>query len=380
MATFNPRKFSEPDRLKTITPERLVRFLAPFADYLTGRGFVLPANPSEGMDFGTLAGILMRPDEKVPREMVDALFYVHEMATDEAMDDLLDAAAERGLMLDHHPETTPADVAIQVWLAAPDLLQERHAEAFAVRQKSFTYFAGRDGGPRSFPGITRDQREVLENDLDDWFDEHKRGRGSRVFVFDYGRKVWILVRHGMPFRREGSIREGESSVEYYRPEKHDVLIYDTETDDIGVHADTKGERELYLSRIGLHVFGNAAYFPPAEKFTLDPLLVDGADSLLCGDVPGIDDVKLAEFQRAWGGGFKELETRKASDIFGALRERGRGFGAGGRLTKGVFAVSITGVKKPRLATIRPPNIAVFSRDEDSEVLDRWLSLRGFTRD
>ena len=100
MATFNPRKFSEPDRLKTIAPERLVRFLAPFADYLTGRGFALPARPSEGMDFETLAGILMRPDEKVPREMVDALFYVHEMATDEAMDALLDAASERGLMLE----------------------------------------------------------------------------------------------------------------------------------------------------------------------------------------------------------------------------------------------------------------------------------------
>ena len=86
---------------------------------------------------------------------------------------------------------------------------------------------------------------ALEATLDAWFLDHRRGDGSRVFVFDHGRKVWILIRHGMPFKREGSVKAGKSSSEYDRPEIHDVLIYDTEVDDIGVHAGTKGERDLY---------------------------------------------------------------------------------------------------------------------------------------
>ena len=44
MATFNPKSFSEPDRLKTIEPCRLLAFLAPYETYLYRRGFTLPSD------------------------------------------------------------------------------------------------------------------------------------------------------------------------------------------------------------------------------------------------------------------------------------------------------------------------------------------------
>ena len=44
MAAFSLRKFSEPDRLKTIKPSRLIAFLKPYSDYLERRGFKLPAH------------------------------------------------------------------------------------------------------------------------------------------------------------------------------------------------------------------------------------------------------------------------------------------------------------------------------------------------
>src|SRR5439155_2650839 len=46
------------------------------------------------------------------------------------------------------PQTTVADVAIQTWLAAPDMLRERHAEVFAFRQKNFLYYGGAQGKRR----------------------------------------------------------------------------------------------------------------------------------------------------------------------------------------------------------------------------------------
>lgn len=84
----------------------------------------------------------MDPDASVPKEMVDALYYVHETASAEDMDALLDLAKSRGVKVAHDPRTTVTDVAIQMWLAAPDMLRERHAEAIALRQKNFLYYGG----------------------------------------------------------------------------------------------------------------------------------------------------------------------------------------------------------------------------------------------
>ena len=154
----------------------------------------------------------MDPDASVPKEMVDALYYVHETASEEDMDALLDLAKSRSVKVEHDPRTTVADVAIQMWLAAPDMLREHHAEAIAFRQKNFLYYGGAHGEKRAFPTVDNELRLQIEAALDDWFEEHKRGRGCRIFLFPHGKKVWILIRHGLPMRREASHQDdGKSS-------------------------------------------------------------------------------------------------------------------------------------------------------------------------
>ena len=207
--------------------------------------------------------------------------------------------------------------------------------------------------------------------MDDWFDEHKRGRDSRVFIFDQTGKILIVVRHGLPFRREGSRRDGRSSIEFYRPEIHDVLIYDPEFDEIGVHVHSRtiGEQKLYLSAMGRHLFGDEKYFPSDNRFTLDPLIDRGAAALACEDVAVWRSIKLVEYQCFFGGQFKESEVRKASDIFSALGDRRRNHLARGQLKRAVFSVKLQGETKPRKVTIRPPNIAIYDRDSDSELVE-----------
>ena len=320
----------------------------------------------------------MSPDASVPKEMVDALYYVHETASDEDMDALLELAKSRNVKVAHEPKTTVTDVAIQMWLAAPDMLRERHAEAIAFRQKNFLYYGGAHRGQRAFPSVNDELRLRIESALDDWFEEHKRGRGCRIFLFHHGKKVWILIRHGMPMRREASHQEdGESSIEFYRPQQHDVLIYDTSSDEMGVHANTKGETNLYLSCFGRLVFGDEKYFPPTEKFSLDPLIEDGATSLLCEDVEGLEEIRLVEYRRYWGGAYKEIEIRKASDIFAGLAARGQELGSKGRLVGAAFKVKFTDSPKERSLTIRPPGNARYERNEDSELIEVWLANRGF---
>ena len=182
----------------------------------------------------------------------------------------------------------------------------------------------------------------MEAALDDWFEQHKRGRGCRIFLFPRDKKISILVRHGLPMRREASHQEdGNSSTEFYRPEQHDVLIYDAASDEMAVHAATKGEVKLYLAAFGRLLFEDEEYFPPADKFSLDPLIDDGPKSVLCEDVDGLDQICLVEYRRYWGGAYKEMEIRKATDIFAALADRKQELSASGRLVGAVFKIKFT---------------------------------------
>ena len=125
------------------------------------------------------------------------------------------------------------------------------------------------------------------------------------------------------------------------------------------------------------MFGGEEYFPPADKFSLDPLIEDGAKSLLCEDVEGLEEIRLVEYRRYWGGAYKEIEIRKASDIFAVLAARQQELGSKGRLVGATFKVKFTDSPKERSVTIRPPGNAKYERNEDSERIEVWLANRGF---
>ncbi len=134
---------------------------------------------------------------------------------------------------------------------------------------------------------------------------------------------------------------------------------------------------LFRSAFGLHLFGNADYFPDGDKFTLDPLKTDGADSLVCSDVKGLEWIRLKEIQRFWGGPEKEIETRRAHDLFAALGARNAAIPMTARLIKATFSVKFENARTPRSVTVRPPNIAMYTRNDDGPIIEDWLMKRGF---
>jgi hypothetical protein len=377
MSTFKLRRFSEPSRLKTIDPRRLEAFLHPFSQYLLDRGFTFATDLLGGFGYDALATILMTPDERVPREMVNALYFVDEMSDHEGMDDLLQAASDAGLDLDLGPAPTPSDVAIAVWLARPDLVKWTHARGYALRQKRFVYFRNRLPSRCPFLQYDRSHITSLEEHLAAWFETHKRGRYCQVSIFDHGSTVWILVRHGLPFKREGSVAEGQSSMEYYRPEKYDVLVYDPDAGTIGVHADGKRLTEFYLFSIGLFLFGDEHRFGFKHELTLDPLKRYGAGSLACDDIEGIESVTLAELTRMRGGPYKRMVIDKASDLFADFAAEGYALPETARLVSATLEFLFAGEDKPRRVTIRPPNTIVYARNEDREAVEAFLKAREF---
>jgi len=379
MSTFKLRRFSHPDSLRAVAPERLLAFLRPFDVYLTARGFRFPSEHQQ-IDYDVLVRVLMNPDEDVPPKMVDALYVVHEMAEDDTMERLLDLAHQRNVDLDLDDDPTAADVAIALWLTAPDLLRELHAETFVTRPRRFEYWAGSSRRARAFPPHNERILRAVADRLDLWFKEKKKGDGTtEVFVFPHDEKVHVLIRHGMAMARVGSIKKGERGGEYFRPEVHDVLVYDTTMDVLGLKAGTKGERDLYRAVLGSLLFENETYF--AKEFALDlgPLRKHGPEILAVDDIPEIASVKLIETRHFLGGETKERLIRQATDLFKAFGDRWQQRLSIGQLVGATFALTLGEgrIKRVRKVAIQLPDIAKYDRDDaDADIIELWLRCRG----
>ncbi|MCI0341372.1 MAG: hypothetical protein L0216_09535 [Planctomycetales bacterium] len=402
MATFNLRRFASPDALRNIQEENLRALLSRHASYFTKRGVELngalpnrvaeplapygnsPAAAAErdGLDYEVLAGVLLAPDDDTPPALVDQLYMIHEMATDEGMQVLLDAndtlPEKDRINFNGASDLSPADVAILVSLKAPEILERKHAEQFVGERKSFEYYLSSETPTGAFKSPLRAKVEALEQELGQWFASKKKGDLVRVFVYAKPDEVWFLVRHGDAFRREGAVKSGQSTSVFYRPEKHDLLVYNPAIGEMRINAGSKGEKELYRRSFGKHLFSGEDHFPSSNrKYTLDPLKADGANSIVCTDVNGIDSIQLTEVTYFWGGAQNEIEVRRAGDVFAALKERDRKI-PNTRIIGARFRMKFSDSKTPRSVNLRPPNVAKFTRDDDGKLVEEWLKKRGFS--
>ncbi len=380
MATFRLQRFTNIHTLKTIQPSYLLALLEPHKSYFARRGVELGPMNGHELDYEGLRDVLMNPDPSAPPKLVDDLYYVDEMSDRDGMDELL-AAVEamppnERIELNLPPDPTPADVAVQVRLKAPLLLERHHAERFLTTKRAFECYRVKDGADRTLRVPTAVQLSDLKEALDDRLDQLKRGRSSKVFVYQKDDGFWFLVRHGQPCKREGTVTADGSGAVYYRPEIYDPLRYDPRTGELSMNAETKEIGVLYREKIGLHLFGDATMFPNWTKYSLDPLLSDGEDSLVCTDVEGMEWVRLKEIEYHWGGPHKERTIQKADDLFALYRSKQRSLSKG-PIVRANFAVKFSDAKTPRTVTVRRGNVASFTRDDDAPLIEEWLVKRGF---
>ncbi|HTD68487.1 MAG TPA: hypothetical protein VK846_18350, partial [Candidatus Limnocylindria bacterium] len=356
----------------------------------------------------------------------DSLFLIQEMANPEAMDTLISARIERRLPTPASDDYTPIDLAVQTYLDAPALLEEVHNEHQLTRPRSFEYFQALAGGhhpeevlseefdtsppaplpigcgegsdgwdaegeasgeppdmtggvfPDGHPALpTAEKLRVLEARLNEWFIAHRRGGNCRVFLYPKRDEWWFLVRHGLPRKRENVIKDdGESATVLIRPQKHDVVVYDSSTGELRMHCCNQRELEEFRRAFGQHLFGDEDFFPRGEKYRPTPLINDGPASLVCSDIEGLERVTLREVAFCFRINGHEV-VHRAENIF-ALVEQGiirwPSIWCIGRAT---FEVKFADSRKTRRLTLIAPNRALYGRDEDSGLIDEWLKARGF---
>lgn len=376
MSSYNLRRFSNVDTLKTINPASLLALLLPFKDYFSSRNVDLPAAlNSDTLNYEGIVEVLMNPELDSPPDLRDCLYYVHEMATDENADDLIELLNLQGIVLPEDP--TPADIAIKLWLSNPEALLKKHSEKIVEKLKTFKHFQSKNDIPVTTTIPSKESLKLLEMDLNKWFIDKKRGEGTKVLMFPKESEWWFLVGHGYFFKRDGSMEKGKESSVFYRPVKHDTIVYNSRTGEIRINACGKKEIALYLKEFGKHLFGDENFFPNQNKYTLEPLNTYGKSSLKCTDIEGIDWVKLKEIQVMWGGEHGEIEIRKADDLFSAYEKRERTLPKS-NIFKASFVVKFSDSKTPRTVTIKPPNVAKYLRD-DGPIVEVFLNERKFIK-
>jgi len=377
------RKFTKRAFLEQIGRNMLGNLFGKFDGDLTAHGLKLPAaDAPDDIYFASLSRITLAPDA-LPDNLIEALFKIEEMANDEGHDRLLAAAQMAKVDLKLVEDTSFGDVAVQVYLANPDLLAEKHNEQRLVRLPKFEYHGSEAGLDLTGNFSTPSEMTVgmLTADLDAWFVKNNRGElTAHIEVYPIDGEFWFLIRHGDAFARTTKLMQRKSEVLHFRPAKDDVVVYSPKRDEIRIHASTKGERELYRTTFGLRLFGDYNYFCNRKTLTLEPLRLLGIDALDVSGIAGLAKIVLRELEIAFDNKHYESVIRRADDLFAAAADAPfdrAAIPAGGRLVRATFDVYFTGCKTPRKVQVKPSNTLKLGRHCDARMVHEWLSEMGF---
>jgi hypothetical protein len=369
MTTLYTSTFTRPHTLTQIDSALLRAFLDRYAGFLSDRGIQL----LDDLDMAQLSRVLLNPGPDTPRNLIDALFVIKEMSVLSARASLADEAQRLGISV--NGDTSQPEIALRVWMADPEALQEKHTELAMLRVRSFEYYSAVDEEEASFP--TDQTLESMERALGIYFDAKGRGLGTQVHVYPRGHEIWFLIRRGDLFRREATRDNGESGSIGFRPEKCDVVVFNQLTNELGINASTEAIRNEYRKQFGFYLFGRDNYFGGASKYSLEPLRELGEHSLNVADVPGIQWIRLTELHFTVSKIVDELNVRKAANLFENFRYEEFGIASAWRLNRATFKVRFDDNPIPRSVTIKPANVALYSRDGDATVVEEWLMRRGF---
>lgn len=377
MSTYKPKFLTDADIVRTIEPSRLIALLKPYSDYFASRKLPLPKGKQAGqLDVDLLVELLRTPDEETPQELLNAIGYIDEMATPQGMDALLRAAIKEGMPFDGDLDQTPADIAVQVWLYDPKIVEEEHAWQTWKSPRRMECFLPVTKERRSMAAITTMRIDQATNNLGAYFGESNRSKFCKLHVRELSERVEISVQRGDPFQRTQTIEEDSIRHLHFRPAGKDVVVFRKEDYILQCNSAIKRAIPIYQRTFGILLFDDPSYFCNDKLYSLAPLENLGEDALSWGDVDEIEGVVLVRHRVSYGT-HNAYETFEADDVVLYWRSQKQPLQFRGKLVDATFKVKFRGVKAWRTVKIYDGNAACYTRDTFSEAAERWLSLRGF---
>jgi len=327
------------------------------------------------LDHVEVARILAEPDETEPPDLLEALHLIRELGIDANYSDLVQLAVAAGAEI--ADDMTAPDLAAQIWLKEPRLLERKEREVLCERRKSFESFRVVNWPTATSLEDLPPDLPALEAALRGYFKEVHMGAGCRVIPQYSQAEIRFYVRHGRPYRREPSWSDTQSTSTFFRPETTDLVILDVVHHELRIGAANAADLQKYREVFGVHLFGDPEIFRYAEKYTLEPLRSQGIAALRCRDVEGVDSVRLTQLEFDFGGAFENVVTERAQDVFKAMAIRHAKLPDEPAIRKAVFEVKLSGQSKPRTLSVMAGNRAAYQRGEESAIFEKWLRARGF---
>ncbi|MCA9193990.1 MAG: hypothetical protein KDB03_19600 [Planctomycetales bacterium] len=369
-------RLSRPGVLESIANERLFALLRPYADFFASRA--VPIETPDSIDCQAVIREITKADRDTPSDLLDAISLIDELANAVAVELLLDRIPAHSLGIERSGKHSAADIITAAWLSNPDKLVQTHALSRIKRVRSYDYFQASQTTAPKFVTPAEETIQQLERDIDSWHVERFRARGTRVEIFENDEEVEFSIMHGSLYRRQQVVENGRFGFQSFWPVQSASAIYNREFGELRINAKTGKEKALYCRLLGKHMFGNENLFPTGIKYTLDPLREFEFDALAPGSIEGISDVRMIEL---WLGDpddrYGVITIRKGDDLLNWAQAKKKNIWLERRLISATFKMELLRPKRELAITVRPPNVAIYSRGPVAAIIEAWLTERGF---
>jgi len=374
MAKLN--KFTSVTLLEKFSVPNLIEFLSRFPAYLKARKVKLT---EESFAYDKIIPLFAHVEEDTPKELLEAAFFIEQMATRSGRAKVVKEAKARKIILGYDTEDiTVHDFILMTWLRYPDLLEAAKSRVVMKRQRTFCTCPPTRGEVHPFVRSEMGAVAALERGLADVLPGCDPG-SVKVLEYDDERcdEVWFLVRRTDFLERVAVMgASGAPEAIFVRPLRYDVIVYDKAHGELRINADKSLHGE-YRQEFGQFLFGRQDFFAKRDVYSLDVLFDDDPAFLDCSGIAGIDSIRwtgiCCEFPGAYG-----IRRRDGSpDMVRSQRLKNEPFVPPGVVIRHAkFDVLFEGATSVRSVLVMAGDSANYSRESDSSALDYWLRQSG----
>jgi hypothetical protein len=359
-----------------------LKFLSPHYEYIASRGLTLPhAGKLTDFQFELLGEILKAPDGQTPAELMRAVHMVNELARESMMETLLDQIDELADAFHRDERIMPADVAIEAILRHREHVEVIHRLQALNARRTYSYFQANSEVVPSLQEPLELSRVSFENAVGSYFESKRCGRGTIAAMHLCEDSLDLTVSHGRPWQLQDVLVDGVRDILSFQPLQDDLLHFNRATGELKINATTAIQKEMYRASFGRFFFGDENMFPPGDIWTTEPLRVNSEAALSVVNIPELLSATLTSVTLFIAGAKPELVTTRRADLIEILDERiayYESLDIDVRIAEARIELRFIDGRRTRSVTIKPPNIAVYTRDGDADVIELFLHERGFT--
>jgi len=382
MTTAKYQRFTNLRVLKSVQHDRLLKFLSPHHNYIASRGLELPGKGKlTDSQFELLGQILRAPDSQTPAALMQAVHMVNELARESMMETLLHQIDELAEAFHCDERIMPADVAVEAILRHRDHVETIHRMQSLSARRTYSYFqANSDAVPKLQEPLEL-CRVSFESAMGSYFESKQCGRGTIATMLLNEESLDLTVSHGRPWQLQDVLVDGVRDILSFQPLHEDLLQFNRLTGELKINAATAIQKEMYRSTFGRYFFGNEDLFPPGDIWTTEPLRQNSEAALSVVNIPELLSATLTSVTLFIPGAKPELVTTKRANLTEILDERiayYESLDIEVRIAEARIELRFIDGRRTRSVTIKPPNIAIYIRDGDADVIELFLNDRGFT--